>query len=815
VDTNQLLIELLGHLQKADEARGVQEESLSDRNIVEEKSDDPAVESSEGRRKFGIIGEIFAEKFFEIQKKYTKDTALETSVQKITPKAVSDKTTQSKADNSGLKQLDKKWWVLVGSIAALLGGLFAEGPLKGTLKILAKTGFKIIKSMLLAKFKIFTFMAKRFITTFTNIFGDGILNGLKSMKQTAISKVSGLFKGGIMGKMAKFLLPALKFFKKVPLIGNIISMGFAISRFKNGDITGGVIDTLSALSGLLYPIAPPVALGLSIGLDVLNAVLDAKQSSPENAGKGKGEILWGMTKSLGKSIWKNAYNIPILGGIKRFMDAHELFKNGDYIKGFRKMGAGFISMTGLAPIATGMEMLIGLLENKNDKVDDLKPNKGWISSLKKWIFKKMNDLPWLFKKPLEWLGILDKTPDGDNENTQETKPRKSWTSALKKWISKKMDELPWVMKKPLEWLGILDKTVDDSNENTQETKPRKSWTSALKKWVFSKMEKLPFYLRKSLEWLGILDKTADDDSMSMNPEKSKNIKLTFSDILDTLALEMSSLKKDLSDSISRRVEKIKTVTSETIDMVWGGVSSFFGKISDNVKGFFKGSSKNIDQLDNVGRIDSDNKLQQASINLVNKNKQNSLNATFDDTLWGNISNKLKNFFNFENSLNTTKSPQDVNSIRKDTGNTLLSDISNKLKNFFNFENSLNTTKSPKDVNSIPKNKGEFAANVEKNTPRLVGEIKNMPIGVSSDINLQGLTDVVGINNDQLSVLQDLRNISIQTLKVLAKNKEQVAFIPSSTPIRNRSSSNNSDNKSSSSNLNVSRGDYGSSPYALV
>ena len=116
----------------------------------------------------------------------------------------------------------------------------------------------------------------------------------------------------------------------------------------------------------------------------------------------------------------------------------------------------------------------------------------------------------------------------------------------------------------------------------------------------------------------------------------------------------------------------------------------------------------------------------------------------------------------------------------------------------------------------------FPSNVEKNNlsinntnPRLMTDSKNIPINVSTETNSQGLIDVADINNDQLKVLQDLRNISVQTLKVLAKNNEQSTFIPTMTPTRNKPSNNKNNNSNNQHRLNVNRGDYGSSPYALA
>jgi len=632
VDTNQILIELLGHLKKADEARGVQAESLSDKNITNNKPDNSGVESSRGKRKLGTIAEIFAEKFFQIQKKYTKDTALKTSVQKITPKAISEKKTQF-GENLGLKK-DKKSGFFTNTIPTLFGSLFSGGFLTTKLKILIKVLNKILNTTI-----------SKFFKVITGIFGKGFTDSLKTMKKTGLAKISNIFKGGsLMAKMVNFLKPAVGFLKKLPLIGSIISIGFAISRFMKGDIVGGVIDTLSALSGLLYPVAPPVAIGLSIGLDVLNAVLDSKQASPENAGKGKGAILLDMTKSLGNWLWKHAYHIPFLGGIKRFIDAKESFDSGDYLNGFLKLGMGLIALTGFAPIATGIEMVMGLFSGKSDENKDLKPNKNWMSSIREWIIKRMDDLPWYMRQPLEWFGILDSKNGSNIPNAPKTE-----TSGMTQMINNFQDTM-------INGASVFANDINNIFGN-----------------IFKKNE-------------SSLQNIANTVDQGFNPDKTTNI--------------ISDINK--------------------------GISSIFDQILNGVNAINSYTAKN------------------------------------------------------------------ENNILKEISNNISSSEQIKLKAF----------------------DGNTELNVGKNTPRIAMDNKNVMVNIRTNDDNSGLTEVTDINNDQLKVLQDLRNISIQTLKVLAKNNEQSTPIPPITPTGYKSSNTISDGGKQHS-MRVNRGDYGSSPYALA
>ena len=632
MDTNQILIELLGHLKKADEARGVQAESLSDKNITNNKPDNSGVESSRGKRKLGTIAEIFAEKFFQIQKKYTKDTALKTSVQKITPKAISEKKTQF-GENLGLKK-DKKSGFFTNTIPTLFGSLFSGGFLTTKLKILIKVLNKILNTTI-----------SKFFKVITGIFGKGFTDSLKTMKKTGLAKISNIFKGGsLMARMVNFLKPAVGFLKKLPLIGSIISIGFAISRFMKGDIVGGVIDTLSALSGLLYPVAPPVAIGLSIGLDVLNAVLDSKQASPENAGKGKGAILLDMTKSLGNWLWKHAYHIPFLGGIKRFIDAKESFDSGDYLNGFLKLGMGLIALTGFAPIATGIEMVMGLFSGKSDENKDLKPNKNWMSSIREWIIKRMDDLPWYMRQPLEWFGILDSKNGSNIPNAPKTE-----TSGMTQMINNFQDTM-------INGASVFANDINNIFGN-----------------IFKKNE-------------SSLQNIANTVDQGFNPDKTTNI--------------ISDINK--------------------------GISSIFDQILNGVNAINSYTAKN------------------------------------------------------------------ENNILKEISNNISSSEQIKLKAF----------------------DGNTELNVGKNTPRIAMDNKNVMVNIRTNDDNSGLAEVTDINNDQLKVLQDLRNISIQTLKVLAKNNEQSTPIPPITPTGYKSSNTISDGGKQHS-MRVNRGDYGSSPYALA
>jgi hypothetical protein len=421
-----LLEELLGLLKTVNETIGVpQGQSIEDKNVLQgnnpsdpNKRVTPRLNSNE-RTRTTEIASLFAKTFFEYQKKKTPDKAIKTSIQKVTGK------TGEKIQQGGDKVDKKSSWskillLLVGGIAALIAGLMTDGPFKGALKIAAKAFFWALVGSIKSMFKMGIGAIKGLIPD--NFIGkiikggmEGFITSLKGMLGAPFKALGNMAKGGgLMTKMVSFMKPLLSVLKKVPLIGSIISIGFAISRLMGGDNVGGVIDVLSALSGLLnlIPGGSVVAIPLAIGLDMLNAFLDVKTAGAKDKGKAKMDLLGDMAKGIGKWVWKNALWIPVIGGFKRMEMSWNAFKSGDIMGGLYQFGASLLSFGGLSPIVTGIEMLMGFGEKKeSDK--SLSPKTGWFDGLKAWIKKKLKDLPYALRKPLEWFGILD---DGDGDS---------------------------------------------------------------------------------------------------------------------------------------------------------------------------------------------------------------------------------------------------------------------------------------------------------------------------------------------------------------------------------------------------------------
>jgi hypothetical protein len=243
---------------------------------------------------------------------------------------------------------------LLGGLAIGLTswGMATDGPEKGLMKIgatltasqltkqFAKHADKIATAakMILTKISgAFKFILKPITGFFTatQSFLDDLLKGpgLK-VASAAIAKGSGkglikMIGTAILNKL-KFALP---FLRKIPIIGTIIGLGFAVSRFMKGDVTGGIIDVVSAIAGLANLVAPGLGLALQLGLDGLNAFLDVKYggASPESSAK-KWEGIKGFMGKLWediKGIMSNAWDaIANWGPIKWLLDINSAMAKG-------------------------------------------------------------------------------------------------------------------------------------------------------------------------------------------------------------------------------------------------------------------------------------------------------------------------------------------------------------------------------------------------------------------------------------------------------------------------------------------------------
>ena len=280
--------------------------------------------------------------------------------------------------------------LLLGGVAALVTGLMNDGPFKGLLKIVSQVGIAGGLKLLEKSAGMFLKNLNNFIKAPIKLLAGvaksiGGLFGAEGAKAALKTVASGK---GIFGTMLKGISTFLKgAVKKLPVIGSVISIGFAVSRFLKGDVVGGTIDMLSAVASLV----PFVGMPIAIGLDVLNAILDAKTggASPEASQKKTG-ILKEWAKAIGEKMYAGLINAPIFGPMikagkhlyaKEWMQG--LKQIAYIVPGFEFVGA----LLGDTETTGGMQQLAEGYKNVG------KGAINWISEISSWLIEKSRDLP--------------------------------------------------------------------------------------------------------------------------------------------------------------------------------------------------------------------------------------------------------------------------------------------------------------------------------------------------------------------------------------------------------------------------------------
>jgi len=186
----------------------------------------------------------------------------------------------------------------VGLVTAVKG-LTDQGPLKGLEKLVSINALRVSKSIFKSMVKFTTEHIPEFIGKFTKNMFSGLtkLAGSPSIVGNATKSLGGTLKAGknIMGWMGKIT-------KKLPGIGLLLSLGYAIDRFANGDIQGGLIDIASGAASTI----PGLGTAASVGLDIVNAQADLASGGVVGTSKKKG-WLGKMNKFLGDMFAKILY----------------------------------------------------------------------------------------------------------------------------------------------------------------------------------------------------------------------------------------------------------------------------------------------------------------------------------------------------------------------------------------------------------------------------------------------------------------------------------------------------------------------------
>jgi hypothetical protein len=255
-------------------------------------------------------------------------------------------------------------------------------------------------------------------------------------------------KGGL-GLIAKaFTKIGTRVLKSIPVVGGLISLGFAVQRFTNGDTVGGILELGSGIAGLF----PGVGTAVSFGIDALQAILDAKAGgSSEKASGKKVGILLDWAKSLGTLIDERIKYVPIIGPIYEFGRAIE---NGNMVEAIKQLAYIF-------PPFQWLGMFIGE-ETVNKGIETGMQNiSGAFTAIQEWIEEKVANLPVIgslingiesaIDDPLEFLKSLpgaqsiveffNFATSGKVVETSIQFAKDSYTKVVD-WLTEKMLELP-------------------------------------------------------------------------------------------------------------------------------------------------------------------------------------------------------------------------------------------------------------------------------------------------------------------------------------------------------------------------------------
>jgi hypothetical protein len=235
------------------------------------------------------------------------------------------------------------------------------------------------------------------------------------------SAVASKTAGGLFGKLGGMFL---KLAKGIPVIGALVSFGFAWDRFSKGDNIGGVIDVIGGLGSLmqLIPIPPVIAIGtgLSWGAIALNAFLDitsegkTEQEKSENKGKNIMKWISAPFKWIASLPWvKSILNFG--EGIFKFADGVISGNTTDTISGLKTLQNSFFSP--IADILLPIYESNTLTENKTGK-----KRFDWANIYKDWTAKILkNVLPdWLYNMVAPYI-------IGDNSLVEKLDPKKITT----------------------------------------------------------------------------------------------------------------------------------------------------------------------------------------------------------------------------------------------------------------------------------------------------------------------------------------------------------------------------------------------------
>lgn len=240
-------------------------------------------------------------------------------------------------------------------------------------------------------------------------------------------------------------LKLLNVLKYVPFIGGVAGLVLSYMRFQEGEWIAGIFEFVSAILDFIPGVGNIASYILDGGLllyDLLKTPTAEGDNKPKQ-GSGLGfSFSNGMNyikKLVGPALTKALPYIPVIGNFAAIYTGITSIMSGNIGFGVRKLIQGlFIFLPpGLSDqLINGFEWLMSMFTDGEQESDGLpvQAPKPFLSMVKDYIKSKLQKLPAILRKPLEWLGILDDSSGSSDSNASgvvknETKSAEESTSS--------------------------------------------------------------------------------------------------------------------------------------------------------------------------------------------------------------------------------------------------------------------------------------------------------------------------------------------------------------------------------------------------
>lgn len=246
-----------------------------------------------------------------------------------------------------------------------------------------------------------------------------LLDDLKTTKLgEMVTKITSKLKPGIITQMfnsiGSFVGKKLGvLFKRLPLIGALMSFTFAYMRWQEGKYITSILEVLSGIANLtvLGGFLPGALISLAIdGVILLSDLLSSGDTTAKTSGFVHGTklavkslvmILKNTASVLGKKLLTGLKFIPFIGGVAGLALAYMRFKDGDWIAGTVELVAAiadFIPGAGniVSTILDGGLLLYDIFRTKNSKKEESSKagNNTSFADISKKYGQKLMDVLW-------------------------------------------------------------------------------------------------------------------------------------------------------------------------------------------------------------------------------------------------------------------------------------------------------------------------------------------------------------------------------------------------------------------------------------